>query len=59
MRDSLLSQANGEVAELSSLEVAVIATPLTYPPGSVFPVPGSPHRHNQITHGRHGGSRQA
>ena len=56
---SLLSQASGGLAELQSLEVAVIATPLSYPPGAIFPVPGQAHRHNQITYGRNGGSRRA
>ena len=50
-------QTNGEVAELESLEVAVIATPLSFPPGSIFPVPGQARRHNGITYGRPGGSR--
>ena len=52
-----VSQSNGEVAKLESLEVAVIATPLSYPPGSIFPVPGQARRHNGITYGRPGGSR--
>ena len=52
-------QSNGTPAELESLEVAVIATPLSYPPGAMFPVPGQARRHNQITHGQPGGSRQA
>ena len=56
---SLLSQMNGEAAELQSLEVVVIATPLSYPPGAIFPVPGQAHRHHRITHGRNGGSRHA
>ena len=42
--------------ELPSLEVTVkvtvIATPLSYPSGSMFPVPGQGNRHNRITHGR-------
>jgi tyrosinase len=54
-----VQKTSGEAADLPSLEVAVIATPLSYPPGALFPVPGHPHRHNQITHGRSGGSRQA
>ena len=53
----LFLQSNGEVAELESLEVAVIATPLSFPPGSIFPVPGQARRHNGITYGRPGGSR--
>ena len=56
---SLLSQSNGRVAELQSLEVAVIATPLSYPPGAIFPVQGQSHRYNGITHGKIGGSRHA
>ena len=44
--------------ELQSLEVTVIATPLSYPPSSIFPVPGQGNRNNRITHGRNGGSRQ-
>ena len=56
---SLLSQPNREAADLQSLEVAVIATPLSYPPGSAFPVPGNSHRHNGITYGKPGGSRHA
>jgi len=54
-----VQKSNGEEAELQSLEVAVIATPLSYPPGAIFPVPGQAHRHNRITHGRNGGSRHA
>ena len=47
------------MAELKSLEVSVLAIPLTYPPGAKFPVPGQPLRRNGITHGKPGGSRQA
>jgi tyrosinase len=54
-----VQKSNGEEAELQSLEVAVIATPLSYPPGAIFPVPGQAHRHNGITHGKNGGSRHA
>ncbi|KDR79498.1 hypothetical protein GALMADRAFT_208846 [Galerina marginata CBS 339.88] len=54
-----VQKVDGEPATLSSLEVSVIATPLSYPPGSMFPVPGSPRRHGHITHGRTGGSRNA
>jgi len=52
-----VQKADGSVAELQSLEVSVVATPLSYPPGSQFPVPGKSHRYNRITYGRHGGSR--
>ena len=50
-------QSNGTPVELESLEVVVIATPLSYPPSAMFPVPGRAHRHHRITHGRSGGSR--
>jgi tyrosinase len=52
-----VQQSNGDVAELESLEVTVIATPLTYPLGAMFPVPGHAVRYHRITHGRPGGSR--
>ncbi|KAF8805055.1 tyrosinase [Phlegmacium glaucopus] len=54
-----VQKSNGDVVQLESLEVTVIATALSYPPGSIFPVPGHAHRHNQITYGRTGGSRHA
>jgi tyrosinase len=54
-----VQKVDGEAAELRSLEVSVISTPLSYPPGAMFPVPGTPRRHNHITHGRTGGSRHA
>jgi len=50
-------KSNGNEAELQSHEVAVIATPLSYPTGAKFPVPGQSRRHNGITFGRRGGSR--
>ena len=52
-------QSNGEEAALESLEVVVFATPMSFPPGSIFPVPGQATRYNRITYGRAGGSRQA
>ncbi|KAF8964512.1 hypothetical protein BDZ97DRAFT_889457 [Flammula alnicola] len=52
-----VQKVDGSVAELESLEVVVFATPLTYQPGEMFPVPGEARRYNSITHGRHGGSR--
>ncbi|KAF8903867.1 tyrosinase [Gymnopilus junonius] len=54
-----VQKVNGEPVDLRSLEVSVIATPLSYPPGAMFPVPGTPRRHGHITHGRQGGSRNA
>jgi tyrosinase len=54
-----VQKLDGSVAELQNLEVSVIGTPLSYPPGAQFPVPGERHRYNRITYGRPGGSRQA
>jgi len=51
--------AGGQPAHLNSLEVAVYVTPLTFPPGSQFPVPGEARRLDGITYGRDGGSRHA
>ncbi|KAI0297677.1 hypothetical protein BC826DRAFT_149310 [Russula brevipes] len=44
---------------LPSLEVIVISTPLTYEPGTVFPIPGEQVYHRDITHGRPGGAHHA
>nr|AAX44240.1 tyrosinase [Trametes sanguinea]AAX46018.1 tyrosinase [Trametes sanguinea] len=52
-------KVNGTVVPLQdvpSLEVVVLSTPLTLPPGEPFPVPGTPVNHHDITHGRPGGS---
>ena len=49
-------QLSGEPAELKSLGVSVLATPLSYPPGAKFPVPGPPRLCNGITVGKPGGS---
>ncbi|TFK38415.1 tyrosinase [Crucibulum laeve] len=54
-----VQKTDGEVAELESLEVSVVATPLSLPPGAIFPVPGAPQKHNGITHGQPGGCRHA
>ncbi|KAJ6502787.1 tyrosinase [Mycena vitilis] len=48
-----------DLANVPSLEVVVLSTPVTRPPGSLFPVPGESHHHHGITHGRRGGSRAA
>ncbi|KAH9980083.1 hypothetical protein BGW80DRAFT_1220970 [Lactifluus volemus] len=45
--------------QLPSLEVTVASTPMTKPPGSIFPVAGRPQYHHHITHGRQGGARHA
>ncbi|KAF8645988.1 hypothetical protein AX16_007415 [Volvariella volvacea WC 439] len=47
----------GGVVELQSLEVVIRSTPLTFPPGGSFPVPGRPTYYYEITYGRRGGSR--
>jgi tyrosinase len=54
-----VQKSNREVVDLESLEVTVIATPLTYPPDAIFPVPGPATRYNGITYGRRGGSRES
>ncbi|KAF8202684.1 tyrosinase [Mycena galopus ATCC 62051] len=57
-----IQKAGGHPVDLSnvpSLEVAVFATPMTFPPGSDFPVPGERHHHHEITGGRPGGYRGA
>ncbi|CAA7270513.1 unnamed protein product [Cyclocybe aegerita] len=54
-----VQKIDGTPVELDSLEVAVLCTSLSYPPGAMFPVPGEPRRYNGITHGRLGGSRHA
>lgn len=50
-----VEQANGEAASLSSLNVSVYETPISYPPGAVLPVYGDRTHHTDITHGRPGG----
>ena len=45
--------------EPDSLEVVVFATPLTFPPGGMFPLPGERRQYNTITYGRKGGSQDA
>ncbi|KAI8994151.1 tyrosinase [Trametes punicea] len=42
-----------------SLEVVVLATSLSLPPGEHFPVPGDTVHHHDITRGRPGGSRSS
>jgi len=52
-----VQKVDGTVAELPSLEVVVIATPVSLPPGARFPVYGEPQPYPSITYGRPGGSR--
>lgn len=52
-----VQKLDGEPATLKSLEVTIHATPLSYPPGAVFPVPGEPRRYDRVTRGHGGGSR--
>ncbi|KAJ4488015.1 tyrosinase [Lentinula aciculospora] len=55
-----VQKVSGQVVnfdDVSSLEVVVVATRLTLPPGEHFPVPAETHHHHHITHGRPGGSR--
>ncbi|TFK38852.1 tyrosinase [Crucibulum laeve] len=54
-----VQKVDGTVANLESLEVSIIATPLSLPPGAMFPVPGEPRHHNGITYGKPGGCRHA
>jgi hypothetical protein len=54
-----IQKVNGTVVELPSLEVVVLATPVSLPPGARFPVRGEPQLYPNITHGRPGGSRNA
>ncbi|KAK0193825.1 hypothetical protein F5146DRAFT_1032717 [Armillaria mellea] len=54
-----VQMAGGTVVELTkvtSLEVTVLATPLTLEPGAVFPTPGKTQYYPSITAGRVGGS---
>ena len=53
---SLLFQADGEVAELQTLEVSVFGTPLSLPQGTFFPVPEQACHFNRIMHSKAGGS---
>jgi len=54
-----IQKVDGTVVELPSLEVVVLATPVSLPPGARFPVYGEPQAYPNITHGRSGGSRNA
>ncbi|KAI0754754.1 photo-regulated tyrosinase [Daedaleopsis nitida] len=45
--------------DVPSLEVTIIATKLTLPPGSTFPVPGDRVFHHDITRGQRGGARDS
>jgi tyrosinase len=55
----MIVQVDGTVVELPSLEVVVLATPVSLPPGARFPVYGEPQPYPSITYGRPGGSRNA
>ncbi|KAH9969687.1 hypothetical protein BC827DRAFT_1120059 [Russula dissimulans] len=46
-----------ELEKLPSLEVTVSQTPLTQAPGTLFPIPGKPTYHHDVTYGRPGGAR--
>ncbi|KAF8529966.1 hypothetical protein JB92DRAFT_3081218 [Gautieria morchelliformis] len=50
-------KADGTAAELPSLEVVIMATPLTLPVGAILPVAGEPVHHHGVTRGKSGGSR--
>ncbi|KAF8188951.1 tyrosinase [Pholiota molesta] len=52
-------KTDGSVGQLESLEVSVYGTPMSFPDGAIFPVPGSRRHFHGITHGRAGGSRHA
>ena len=58
---TLVLQADRSAVEperLPSLEVIVVSTALTQPPGSIFPIAGEPQYHYDITYGRPGGARR-
>jgi len=54
-----VQKTDGTVVELSTMEVMVLATPVTLPPGARFPVYGEPRPYPSITRGRPGGSGSA
>ncbi|KAJ3802926.1 tyrosinase [Lentinula aff. detonsa] len=57
-----VQKVSGEVVNfdaVQSLEVVVVSTRLTLPPGEIFPVPAETHHRHHITHGRPGGSRHS
>jgi len=54
-----VQKGGGQPAELDSLEVVVMATPLSFPRGAMFPVPGKMEHHRSVTSGRKGGARSA
>ncbi|EFI28136.1 tyrosinase [Coprinopsis cinerea okayama7 len=53
-----IQKADGTPVDLEDLEVTVVATPMTLPPGAELPVPGERRKCPGITHGQKGGSRQ-
>ena len=50
-----VKKATGEAASLSSLNVSVYETPISYPPGAILPVYGDRTHHTDIAHGRASG----
>ncbi|PPQ98988.1 hypothetical protein CVT26_014415 [Gymnopilus dilepis] len=52
-------KVDGQPIDLRSLEVSVYTTPLSYPSGAMFPVPGQRRHCRGVTHGRPGGCRRA
>jgi tyrosinase len=48
---------DGSLAELKSLEVTVVVTPLSLPTGAGVPTAGVPRHHHEVTRGRSGGLR--
>ncbi|KAF9477267.1 tyrosinase [Pholiota conissans] len=62
LRDHLqwrVQKIDGTAATPESLEVVVLAIPLSYPEGALFPISGKPRQYDSCTRGRPGGSRQA
>jgi len=53
-----IQKADGEAANLTSLEVSVYETPISLPPGAVLPVYGDRIIRRGITYGREGGCRE-
>ncbi|KDR79532.1 hypothetical protein GALMADRAFT_1244149 [Galerina marginata CBS 339.88] len=55
-----VQRADGNLeTNLEYLEIVILATVLTLPPGEMFPVPGEHREYNSITYGKSGGSRNS